>query len=78
MFWDSRSGSFSRLGLGNGKGRVRNGGRGSQESDNEQARREFVAWFDEVKKSRVGERVRVCSAEERKARLNYNMALVKG
>ena len=57
---------------------VADGGRGTQENDNEQARREFVAWFDEVKKSRVGERVRMCSVEERKARLNYNMALVKG
>ena len=50
----------------------------AQESDNEQARREFEVWFGEVKNSRVGERVRVCSAEERRARLAYSNALVKG
>lgn len=54
------------------------GGRVTQESDSDLARQEFASWFQEVRKSRVGERVRICSAEERKARLDYNMALVKG
>lgn len=43
----------------------------------DESKRVFVGWFNSVKGERVGDRTRICSEREKKARLEYNLELIK-